>query len=208
MTKTRSSTSQGDAALAREDELRAGTWVLLGHLLASEPGGQVMGLLRQISARHRPGEGDALAEAWASLRKAADQAEPEALRREYYALFIGMGGGEVTPYASWYRTGSLNERPLILLRQDLQQLGVERQEDNSEPEDHAAAICDVMALIIQDPDVSFEWQRELFQKHVEPWMEQFFADLETAENADFYRSVGRLGAAFVALERAYFAMLT
>ncbi|MFV8835649.1 molecular chaperone [Aquisalimonas sp.] len=195
------------AAATREDELRAGTWTLLGRLLAAPPDREVIDLLRGISRGSGQRESDALATAWQELRKAAGQVGMDAVDREFHDLFIGVGGGEITPYASWYQTGSLMERPLVVLRQDLQQLGVERQEGNSEPEDHAAAICDVMALIISDPDVSFEWQRELFQKHVEPWMEAFFRDVEQSENADFYRAVGQVGAAFVALEQDYFSML-
>ncbi|WP_290653499.1 molecular chaperone [Aquisalimonas sp.] len=194
-------------AATREDEFRAGTWTLLGRLLATSPDETVLGLLRQIPGIEQGRDADALAAAWRELRAGAEQADLELLKREFHELFIGVGGGELTPYASWYLTGSLMERPLVVLRQDLQQLGVERLEGNSEPEDHAAAICDVMALVISDPDVSFEWQREIFQKHVEPWMGQFFHDLEHAENAEFYTAVGRVGVAFVALEQDYFSML-
>ncbi len=200
------STNPSARATTREDELRAGTWTLLGNLLAAPPDDRVLGVLRGIAARDGS-EGDALADAWCQLRRAADGADPEALKREFNDLFIGVGGGELTPYASWYETGSLMERPLIRLRQDLQQLGVERQEGNSEPEDHAAAVCDIMAFIVSDEDISYEWQRELFQRHVEPWMGRFFADVENAENARFYRAVGRVGSAFVELEQNYFSML-
>ena len=37
--------------------------------------------------------------------------------------------------------------------------------------------------------------RELFEKHLAPWIGRFFADLEQAEAADFYRHVGTLGRA-------------
>ena len=194
-------------AATREDELRAATWTLLGNLLAAPPDDRVLGVLRGIAMTSDEGQGDAMAEAWHELRRASEAADPEALNVEFHDLFIGVAGGELTPYSSWYQTGSLMERPLIRLRQDLQQLGLERQEGNSDPEDHAAAVCDVMALVISDEDVSYDWQREIFQKHVEPWMDRFFNDVKGAENAKFYRAVGRLGGAFFALEQEYFSML-
>ena len=36
--------------------------------------------------------------------------------REYNILFIGVGRGEVLPYASYYLTGFLHEKPLADLR--------------------------------------------------------------------------------------------
>ena len=55
------------------------------------------------------------------------------------------GRGELLPYASYYLTGFLHERPLARLRDDLAALGIERVESNSEPEDHAATLCEIMA---------------------------------------------------------------
>ena len=69
--------------------------------------------------------------------------------REYHALFIGVGRGELVPFASYYLTGFLNERPLAVLRQDLARLGAVRSESVKEPEDHIAALCEVMAGLIE-----------------------------------------------------------
>ena len=54
-----------------------------------------------------------------------------------FDLFIGVGRGELLPYASYYLTGFLHERPLARLREDLAALGIERAEGVAEPEDHA-----------------------------------------------------------------------
>ncbi|MEX0730840.1 MAG: molecular chaperone TorD family protein [Aquisalimonadaceae bacterium] len=189
----------------RQDQLRAGTWSLLGNLLAAVPTADVLALLRQVEdAGHAT---DGVGGAWATLRLAAERARPERLAEEYQDVFIGVGGGEITPYASWYMTGSLLERPLILLRQDMEALGMERQQGVTEPEDHAAAICEAMALVISDPDVSFAWQREFFQRHIDPWMGRFFKELQEAPSASFYGAVGCLGEEFVRLEQRYFSML-
>lgn len=32
-----------------------------------------------------------------------------------------------------------------------------------------------------------------FERHLEPWAARFFADLEIARSAEFYRNVGTLG---------------
>lgn len=196
-----------DSGIAEQDAQRAGTWVLLGRLLAGPPDHQVLDLIRRINDAPS-GDGDAVADAWVALRQAAVAASAEHLEPEYQEVFIGMGGGEVTPYASWYRSGSLMERPLVAVRQELEALGIQRQADNSEPEDHAAALCEVMALVIGDPEVDFDWQQAFFQRHLEPWMEGFFRDLQQAPSARFYKSVGGLGEAFVRLEQRFFAMPT
>ena len=67
------------------------------------------------------------------------------MKREYFDLFIGVGRGELCPYASYYLTGFLNERPLARVRQDLKHLGIERAEGQREPEDHLAILCEMMA---------------------------------------------------------------
>jgi TorA maturation chaperone TorD len=196
---------QGGAPLSEEDSVRAGTWTLLGRLLAAPPAEDTLALLRGIEAADG---GEGIVHAWAMLRLAAQRAEPEALADEYHELFIGVPMGELVPYASWYLTGSIMERPLIVLRQDLARLGFERQEGVHEPEDHAGALCDTMALLITSPEaVSFDEQRAFFARHLEPWIGRFFDDLQTAKTARFYRAVGCLGGELLRLERQYLAML-
>lgn len=97
------------------------------------------------------------------------------------------------------------ERPLVLLRNDLARLGFERQEHVSEPEDHAAVLCDVMALLHDvDDGVDAATAARFFRQHVGPWMGRFFNDMQTAESADFYRAVGRFGERFMEIETRYF----
>ena len=50
--------------------------------------------------------------------------------------------------------------------------------------------------------------RELFEEHLAPWIGRFFVDLERAEAADFYRSVGRLGGMFIDIESEALALPT
>ena len=197
---------QVDTATDAEDALRANTWGLLGHLLAAPPTDESLVLLGRIND-DADGSADLLAAAWQMLRQAAGRAKPVELEDEFHDLFTGMGRGELMPYGSWYLTGFLMEQPLAQLRGDLRALGIERQPGVHEPEDHAAALCDTMALLITgDEPVPVDLQSQFFARHMEPWMGRFFRDLQQATSARFYRAVGQLGERFMDVETRAFAM--
>ncbi|TCO80941.1 TorA maturation chaperone TorD [Plasticicumulans lactativorans] len=185
--------------------LRGTTWTLLAALLRAPPDAALLARLRALPAGD-PGDPRPLAAAWAALRSAACTSAPETLAAEYQALFIGVGRGELVPYGSWYLTGFLMERPLGELRDTLARLGYARSDGAHEPEDHAGALCETLALLLADPDLTAEQATAFFAQHVDPWIGHFFADLENAPSAHFYRAVGRLGSAFVAFERRYLAL--
>jgi TorA maturation chaperone TorD len=187
-----------------EDRLRSGTYTLLASLLSAPPDTTLLARLQSIEPA--PAPQDTLAQAWIQLARSAAKAAVDPLNDEFHALFIGIGRGELVPYGSWYKTGFLMERPLGDLRRDLAALGYQRSETVREPEDHAAALCEVMALLILDQRVSPYSQRNFFQTHVGSWMAAFFKDLEQARNALFYQAVGRLGYEFIQLEQRYLAM--
>lgn len=203
---TARSTEKKDSDLSVEDQSRADLYRLLGNLLAAPPQQAVLDVLQNM-APSSGGESTGLEQALHSMCSAAGQAVPAKLEQEYFALFIGLGRGELCPYASWYRTGYLMEQPLAELRSDLQRLGFARREGVGEPEDHAAALCEVMAVIISETVLSFVKQKDFFERHLRPWLLQFFADLSQAEQADFYRTVGHAGQTFIKIEQQYFAML-
>ena len=186
-----------------EAAFRAGTWGLLATLLRAVPDPSV---LRRLTGLAEVGRGAGeLQTALAMLGLAARSVSPEAVDDEYHALFIGIGRGELLPYGSWYQTGFLMERPLSLLRDELAELGYQREEGVHEPEDHVAALCEVMALLIQeghDP----ERQASFYHGHMAEWLPRFFQDLSNAKAAVFYRSVGRLGEAFADFETQYLSM--
>ena len=142
---------------------------------------------------------------------AAVEATPvEDLTEHYNDLFIGLGRGELLPYASYYLTGFLNEKPLAELRETLARLGFARREEVKDPEDHIASLCDVMAQLIGEVargGCSMGDQKSFFSAHIETWAPKFFADLETAETAGPYRHVGTTGRLFMDIEEAGFAML-
>lgn len=196
--------------------MRAGAYELLSALLAGEPTQQVLEALagiEEISATDQEGAAtqveDQLGMGWQLLRQASLKADPVQLKDEYFNLFLGVGRGELVPFGSWYLTGFLMEKPVSVLRSDLASLGIERQEGVSESEDHIASLCDAMAIIIRSADeISFERQKAFYNDHLQPWVGQFFADLQEARTAQFYRSVGFFGEAFSSFEKQLFAMQT
>jgi TorA maturation chaperone TorD len=191
------------ASADRETEAgRARVYALLAALLARAPDRALLDRLGALGP-----DGTPLGEALGALGEAARTARAEAVEREFHDLFIGLGRGELLPYASYYLTGFLHERPLAKLRGDLAALGVERAEGVAEPEDHIATLCEVMAGLIDGSlGDGAEHDRRIFERHLRPWAERFFADLEQAEAARFYRAVGRLGRIFIGIETEAFAL--
>jgi TorA maturation chaperone TorD len=193
-----------DAAIDEVDEARAREYALLAALLRRAPNGD---LLTRLAALR--GDPSPLGLVHAALAEAASATTVERVEREYFDLFVGVGRGELVPYGSYYLTGFLNERPLARLRDDLRRLGVERIEGEAEPEDHAAVLCEIMAGLAAGRFGSPAGaDRELFEKHVSPWIGRFFADLEAAKAAKFYRPLGAVGRLFVDIECEAFAMAT
>jgi TorA maturation chaperone TorD len=184
------------------DAARANEYALLATLLARAPD-QV--LLDRIAGLR--GDVSPLGLAHVALAEAARQSSAEQAEREYFDLFIGLGRGELLPYGSYYLTGFLHERPLARLRESLSRLGIERATGQAEPEDHAAILCEIMAGLASGRFPAPEGAaRGLFEEHLAPWMERFFADLEQVEAAELYRRIGTLGRVFIAIEREAFAL--
>ena len=197
--------AEGSAPLIGADGggVRANTYGLLGALLASPPRQDMFDLLASVD----PPSDEGLGSAWRALGHAAERADVEAVDDEYHGLFIGVGRGELIPYGSWYQTGFVMDKPLAVLRSDLAALGFERQDDVSEPEDHAAALLETMALIAAAPENGIDVQRWFFDRHVATWMPTFFADLQSADSAHFYRAVGGFGEQFMKFETQYLSIV-
>ena len=191
-------------AVEAGDAARAEMYVLLGTLLAGPPDDAILEMLLDIDA----GEPDAtlMTSSWQSLQAAAREADTEQLAEEYFNLFIGLGRGELVPYASFYIHGFLMEKVLASLRNELQRLGFELQEGISEPEDHVAALCETMGMIISESGLSLNEQSTFFEAYIASWMGEFFAELRDAESADFYRAVAQLGQQFLEIESQYLSM--
>ncbi|QOQ69862.1 molecular chaperone [Photobacterium damselae] len=183
--------------------LRIEIYNLLAHLLRQSPSQDVLDWLADLDVE---GTNDphqsSMAAAWPLLKLAAQKATPIAVAEEYQDLFIGIGCGDVVPYGSWYLTGSLMEMPLAHLRSDLKQLGYERNESVKEPEDHIAALLEVMAMLVEGGDEHL--QRTFFNRHLAPWCEKVSTDIKTAKSAVFYTAVGELALQFLTVEKTRF----
>lgn len=185
------------------ERARGEEYALLAALLGKAPDAMLLTRVAMLRGDETP-----LGRAHAALAEAAEATSGETVEREYFDLFIGVGRGELLPYGSYYLSGFLNERPLARLRDDLRLLGIERATGECETEDHAATLCEIMAGFSRGEfAASPAQQRQFFARHIDPWMERFFADLQSAEAAKLYRRVGALGSVFIEIERQGLALL-
>jgi TorA maturation chaperone TorD len=191
-------------SVAEEDRQRAQCYRLLSHLLAGAPQAEALALVAKLD-----GDDSTLGQAIDALAATARETSPEQADDEFHELFIGVGRGELVAHGSFYITGFLNEKPLARLRQDMARLGIERTEDTAEPEDSIASVCEIMAGLIEGSfgaPAALAEQADFFDKHVAPWAPHFFADLEKAKTASFYRPVGTVGRLFMNIETTAFEM--
>jgi len=196
--------SERQEILSEEDDLRAQLYEFLATLLRIEPTDAVVQQVSQLSGDDSP-----IGQASSTLAHLAKQMDGSAVRAEYVDLFIGVGRGELLPYCSYYLTGFLNEKPLANLRQDMAAIGIVRAEGVKDPEDHIASLCDMMAGLIRGQfsrSFTLAEQASFHKKHLAPWAELFFSDLESAKNAVFYAPVGTIGKAFMDIESKSFDM--
>ncbi len=190
--------------IAEEDRLRADLYNYLGAIL-SRPADEM--LISQTAGLS--GDESELGQAISTLARVAKVSKPKAVISEYNKLFIGLGRGELLPYASYYLTGFLNEKPLATLRQDMTAYGMARAENVFEPEDNIASLMEMMGAQIVGrfgSPADLERQKTFFNKHIAPWAGHFFTDLEGAKNSVFYAPVGTVGRLFMEIEAEGFRM--
>ncbi len=193
-----------EAVLTEEDTLRAGLYDLLAALLGATPDRDTLDRVAALS-----GDDSDLGRAVRDLAARAADADPRLVEREYNTLFIGLGRGELLPFASFYLTGFLNEKPLAVLRGHMAKLGIAADPAVKDPEDHIAALCQMMAGLIRGDfgaRLAVADQEAFFNSHLAPWAGHFFSDLAAAKAAAFYAPVGRIGSAFMEIEIEAFRM--
>jgi TorA maturation chaperone TorD len=184
------------------DHARAQEYALLATLLSRSPDSRLIARLADLR-----GDASPIGMAHTALGEAAGRVNEENVAQEYFAMFAGLGQGQLLPYSSHYLTGSLYGRPLAQLRETLQRLGIEKAPGRSEPEDHAATLCEIMAGLVGGGIAAPAGaDRDFFVEHLLPWIGRFFVDLEHAEAADFYSRVGSLGRTFIDVETQAFAL--
>ena len=146
-----------------------------------------------------------------ALSRVANVTTPAAAKSEFNALFIGLGRGELLPYASYYLTGFLNEKPLAQLRGDMARHGITRAPNVYEPEDNIASLMEMMAGMILGrfgTAANLDEQKTFWSRHIGPWAAHFFSDLEAAKGSVLYAPVGTAGRVFMEIEREGFRMIS
>ncbi len=182
------------------DIARSREYAMLALLLGREPADSTLAALSELSGDPSP-----LGMAHIGLAEAASAIEARQAGREFFRIFIGVGRGELLPYASYYLTGFVHERPLAHVREDLSRLGISRADTMREPEDHIAILCETMAGLADGRfPADFAAQKAFFRRHLQPWATRFFADLESTGDAAFYAKVGTVGRTFMEIEAAGF----
>ena len=199
--------TNGDVApieIAEEDALRADMYDFIASLLRTEPSDELIAQVALLQGDKTP-----IGSACLTLAHLAKTIDNGLIRNEYVSLFIGVGRGEILPFASYYLTGFLNDKPLANLRADMSAIGIRRAEGVKEPEDHIASLFDMMAGLIRGEfgrPFSIAEQASFFNKHIEPWAGLLMRDIEAAKTVVFFAPVGTIGKAFLEIESMAFSM--
>ena len=190
--------------ITEEETVRSDMYQFLAGILQREPSEELIKSYNTLEGDETP-----VGKAFGVLANLAKKIPVSEIRSEYHNLFIGVGRGELLPYGSFYITGFLHDKPLAELRRDLNAMGIQREDAFKEPEDHIACLSEVMSGLITGTYgkvFSVAEQRNFYRKHIQPWAEHFFTDLEGANTAIFYSPVGTIGKLFMKIEEEAFEM--
>jgi TorA maturation chaperone TorD len=193
-----------------EETARAEIYGLLAALFYAAPAPALWENLR-AAVTEAPAAGALLEGSWSEVVAAARTMSVEEVADEYDALFGGVGKPAVYLFGSHYLSGFLNEKPLAALRGDLAALGLDRDDDMPETEDHYAYVCEVMRYLIAGEDVevaNLTRQREFFTRHLQPWALQMCDAISAHPKARFYKSLASFTHTFTSVESQGFDMLS
>ncbi|MDA9973349.1 molecular chaperone TorD family protein [Alphaproteobacteria bacterium] len=191
-------------AIDSEDQLRADMYSFLANLLRAEPTAELVNQITTLQSDESP-----IGKSIKTLVKLASSLDLPTIRDEYVRIFIGVGRGELLPFASYYLTGFLKDKPLAKLRNDMKEIGIEIESNVKEPEDHIASLFDMMSGLILGKftrNYTIGEQRDFFNKHLAPWADLLMRDIESSKIAVFYSPVGTIGREFIEIECSSFKM--
>jgi TorA maturation chaperone TorD len=192
-----------------EETARAEVYGLLAALYYAPPTPDLLAQLR-VAVTEAPAAGAFLEESWRHLVATARGLSDAAIAEEFHALFGGVGNPDLHLYASHYLSGFLNEKPLAVLRTDLADLGLTRDQTMPETEDHIAYLCEVMRFLIAGDDVSVSnltHQQAFFAKHLQPWVHGLCDAIVAHGGSRFYAALAGFTAAFMNVEAQGFDMM-
>ena len=192
-----------------EELARAELYGLLARLWLAPPDAALLAQF-SVAVTQAPQPGGFLEAPWSELVGAMRATDPSRAAAEYDALFLGVGRPEVFLYGSFYLSGFLNEKPLAALRTDLAALGLARDADRGETEDHLAYVFEVMRYLIAGDDAAvcnLEQQRRFFRAPVQTWVGALCDAVDAHPRAATWRAVSAFTRAFVLVETQAFDML-
>lgn len=212
LTRTEPEAAPGVAAvplpLPPEEQARADMYALIARLFVAPPDAALLAGLANADSLISQQTGNPLDIAWEKLILTAGIVDAYAIEDEFSALFISTGSPQIDPYASFYLSGFMNEKPLAGLRSELAQFGITRVAGVAELEDHIAALCETMRLLITGEQgvarQSIRRQKLFFEKHLAPWYERCLDDVRSAQGVNFYRQVADFTQAFFSIESEAF----
>ena len=199
-----SNTAKSIDIIDAEEQLRADMYSFLASLLRTEPNAELVNQLTNLESDDSP-----IGKSIKTLSKLASSMDLPTIRDEYVRIFVGVGRGEILPFASYYLTGFLKDKPLAKLRNDMKEIGIELAENVKEPEDHIASLFDMMSGLILgkfNKKFSISEQKDFFNKHLGPWVDLLMRDIESSKIAVFYSPIGTIGREFIEIERSSFSM--
>lgn len=202
---------QLETDISAEDLARADLYGVLALLFYKAPDQALLDMIaNSLTNNPQSSELTILEEVWNPLAMLAKNTPLKNWEDEYEANFIGVGKQEIFLYGSYYLTGFLHERPLVKLRKDIQVLGLESSDLVVETEDHIACLCEVMRYLIAGEDLgicNLSSQKQFFNDHIRPWVEQLFDAIESHPNIHLYRQVSFLTRSFFQIEGQAFDMI-
>ena len=198
--------------LEEEDRARADLYALLARLYYRGPDAEVLALIARAGEEVPPETASAFAAALRALAASSRSiTDPVAVQQEYDDLFVGTGRAEVSVYAAYYLAETGREKVLVALRSELAAMGLSRKASALEPEDHFAALFDVMRHLIErgsDNAAALQYQLRFFARFVQPCYAAFCAALGQSRRAEYYAAVGALTHAFLDVENEATKMLS
>ncbi len=191
-------------ALDEVDRARAQTYALLARLFCAPPDAA---LLRAIVDSDEPAaEATAapLALAWNGLKQACAASSDAAAREEYDSVFVGTGKAEVTLYHGAYVPHSEAGSYVVDLRAFLAAHGLARRDSVKEPEDHIAAVLEIMRHLIVEARADIDEQKAFFNAYVWTGAAAVCDAICACAKLRLYHYVARYARSFLELEHSAF----
>jgi TorA maturation chaperone TorD len=196
--------------VAAEDVARGNFYALIARLFASPPDNALIKAIASAPPLATEDDGAPLPVAWSRAIAASSIIDEETVQAEYDALFGGVGKAQINLHASHQITGFMMEKPLAELRNTLATLGLSRLESQPLTEDHIAALCEIMRILILGaenfPPASVSKQKAFFFSHIAPWFAKFFTAIAEHPLANYYVVIAQFANAFFQVEEESFGI--